>query len=168
MQKIDSSAAICATQIRRTVSQLHRKLRPGLQPDGISLAKLSVIGQVNRIGRITPTELAALEGVKIQTLTRLLAELEADGWLSRVPHESDGRQSLLAMTPQGKKRLEKAAQASDASLAKVIETNLTADERALLLRACSLLDGLHDALAGKQVSPVAAGEARQSPHKKST
>src|ERR1035438_5058183 len=107
------AATHCATQVRRTVSHLHRKLRPSLQQAGISMAKLSVVGQVFRAGQITPTELAAREGVKIQTLTRLLSELEADGWLGRVPHESDGRQFLLSVTPIGRKRLAKAGQASD-------------------------------------------------------
>jgi DNA-binding MarR family transcriptional regulator len=143
----DLSAALCATTIRRTVLQLCRKLRPSLQREGISMAKLSVIGQINRVGRTSPTELAAREGVKIQTLTRLLAELESEGWVVRAPHDSDGRQSLLSLTPQGKKRLKDAAQAKDASLAQIIESTLNANERSLLLRACLLLDGLDEALS---------------------
>jgi DNA-binding MarR family transcriptional regulator len=111
------------------------------------MAKLSVIGQINRVGRTSPTELAAREGVKIQTLTRLLAELESEGWVVRAPHDSDGRQSLLSLTPQGKKRLKDAAQAKDASLAQIIESTLNANERSLLLRACLLLDGLDEALS---------------------
>jgi DNA-binding MarR family transcriptional regulator len=154
------SAARCAAEIRRTVSHLHRKLRPRLLRDGISMAKLNVIGQINRVGRITPTELAAREGVKVQTLTRLLAELEADGWLSRLPHESDGRQTVLSVTRQGTKRLTEAARASDLALAEIIETTLTAGDRVLLLRACVLLDGLDAALGGKPNGPADAGEAR--------
>jgi DNA-binding MarR family transcriptional regulator len=54
-----------------------------LRRDGISVAKLSVIAHIKRVGSVTPSALAAHEGVKIQSLTRLLAELEADGWLMR-------------------------------------------------------------------------------------
>lgn len=147
----------CAAELRRTVSQLSRRLRPSLQRDGISLAKLSVIGQVHRAGRISPTELAAHEGVKLQTLTRLLAELEADGWLLRTRHETDGRQSLLSLTPQGKKRLAEAARASDASLSGVIGDVLGADDQILLLQACKLLDRLDAALGGK------AGRQQEAP-----
>jgi DNA-binding MarR family transcriptional regulator len=146
MTRDDPTAALCATSVRRTVSQLCRKLRPSFQREGVSMAKLSVIGQVNRFGRISPTELAAREGVKLQTLTRMLAELESEEWLVRVPHESDGRQSLLSLTPQGRKRLADAAKASDAALAKIMEATLSAEERRLLLRACALLDGLDEAL----------------------
>ena len=148
MEPTKSNATRCATQVRRTVSHLHRKLRASLQQAGISMAKLSVVGQAFRAGRITPTELAAREGVKIQTLTRLLSELEADGWLRRVPHESDGRRFLLSLTPIGRKRLAEAGQASDASLAKIIQTTLQAADVDLLLRACVLLERLDESLGG--------------------
>ena len=121
------------------------------------MAKLSVVGQLLRAGRITPTELAAREGVKIQTLTRLLSELEADGWLRRVPDESDGRQFLLSITPFGKKRLAEAGRSSDASLAKVIEATLRAADIDLLLRACTLLERLDESLGEALNSPAQRG-----------
>ncbi|MGH8821338.1 MAG: MarR family transcriptional regulator [Rhodoferax sp.] len=124
------------------------------------MAKLNVIGQIYRAGSITPTELAAREGVKIQTLTRLLAELEAEGWLTRVPDASDGRQSLLSMTPLGKKRLAGASRASDALLARIIGATLSADERTLLLRACVLLEGLGEAFGSQPAGLVATSGAR--------
>lgn len=160
MPNIDPTAALCAARIRRTVSQLCRKLRPSFQRDGVSMGKLSVIGQLNRAGPISPTELAVREGVKIQTLTRMLAELESEGWLIRTPHESDGRQSLLSLTPQGKKRLADAAKANDASLARIMEATLSADDRRLLLRACELLDGLDEALGGNKDGHGETGSAK--------
>jgi DNA-binding MarR family transcriptional regulator len=118
--------------------------------DGISMAKLSVIGQINRGGQLSPTELAAREGVKIQSLTRLLAELETEGWVLRVPNKADTRQSLLSLTPSGRKRLTDAAQEKDAALARIIDNTLSASERSVLLRACFLLDVLDDALSHVQ------------------
>ena len=153
MGMTDFDAAHCATQVRRTVSHLHRKFRPSLQQAGISMAKLSVVGQIFRAGQITPTELAAREGVKIQTLTRLLSELEADGWLRRVPHESDGRQFLLSITPLGKKRLAEVGRSTDATLAKVIQATLQAADVDLLQRACVLLERLDQSLGGAVDSP---------------
>jgi len=115
--------------------------------DGISMAKLSVIGQIHRGGQLSPTELAAREGVKIQSLTRLLAELETEGWILRVSNQADTRQSLLSLTPAGRKRLTDAARQQDASLARIIDETFSAKERAVLLRACFLLDALDDALS---------------------
>jgi DNA-binding MarR family transcriptional regulator len=125
---------------------LARKLRPSLRADGISVAKLSVIGQVHRAGNLTPTELAAREGVKLQTLTRLLAELEAGGWLRRTRDRADGRRSLLAMTPRGTKRLFEAARDTSDRLTRLIEVHLSVAERSLLLAGCALLERLDAAL----------------------
>ena len=146
MQIAPASSALCAKIVRRTVSHLARKLRPSLREDGISVAKLSVIGQVHRAGVLTPTELAAREGVKLQTLTRLLAELEAGGWLKRTRDRADGRRSLLAMTPRGTKRLFEAARDTSDRLTRLIESQLSVAERSLLLASCALLELLDAAL----------------------
>lgn len=137
----------CASQLRRTVAHLYQSLRPGLRQAGISMAKLSVVGQVFRAGALTPTELAAREGVKIQTLTRVLAELEAEGWLRREPHAADGRQSLLSLTPFGKGQLAKVGRASDAALTEAMQATLQPEDLALLQQACVVMERLDAALA---------------------
>ncbi|SPJ14560.1 Transcriptional regulator [Burkholderiales bacterium] len=148
MSKPGPDALGLAARIRRAVAPLSRKLRPSLQRDGISTAKLSLIGHLNRHGPVTPTELAAREGVKLQSLTRMLADLEADGWVVRAPHPSDGRQSLLTLTRVGAKSLANAAQSCDAVLAQIIATRCSASDRAVLRRACTLLDDLCDGMSG--------------------
>ena len=148
MTKTTTDAAGCAVRLRRAVLVLARRLRPALQRDGISAAKLSVIGQFYRNGPMTPTELATREGVKLPSLTRVVAELEGDGWLVRKAHVSDGRRTLLGLTAPGRKRLVAAAQASDAPLADAIATTISADERLVLLQACALLEKIGEALGG--------------------
>lgn len=142
MNASDTDATLCAVRLRAAVSLLSRRMRPALQHGGLSVAKLSVVGQLYRGGAMTPTELALREGVKLQSLTRLLAELEAEGWLARKPDATDGRRSLLSLTRLGAKRLAGGVQAGEASLAKVIARTLSSQERALLLQACELLDSI--------------------------
>ncbi|MGJ7510143.1 MarR family winged helix-turn-helix transcriptional regulator [Variovorax sp. GT1P44] len=156
MTQANTDSAQCAARLRSAVTTLSRRLRPTSQQGGLSVAKLSVVGQLYRGGAMTPTELAAREGVKLQSLTRLLAELEADGWLARKAHASDGRQSLLSLTRTGVKRLTSTVHAGDVSLARIIETTLTEAERALLLRACGILEGL-------VITLDAAGESGSTP-----
>ena len=150
-----AQAAHCAALLRKSVSSLSRRLRPPAMPEGLSLAKLSALGQLYRGGPISATELARREGVKIQSLTRLLAELEAAGWLVRKAHASDGRRSLLCLTRQGVKRLAEATLPGEAALARTIAAKLSASERALLLRACGLMDALEQSLSqgGAQEQP---------------
>lgn len=156
MQPSSSDAAQCANRLRGAVTLLSRRLRPALQDAGLSVAKLSVIGRLYRTGPMTPTELAHREGVMPQSLTRLLAELEADGWLARKADAADGRRSLLRLTPSGARRLVTAVQAGEASLAEIIDARLNPRQRALLLEACALLDDIAGVL-----DPAAAAARRE-------
>jgi len=152
-----SDAAQCAVRLRGAVTLLSRRLRPAVQDAGLSVAKLSVIGRLYRAGPLSPTELAQHEGVMPQSLTRLLAELEVEGWLARESDPADGRRSLLRLTRPGARRLVAAVQAGEASLAEVIDARLDPRQRALLMEACALLDDIADALA-----PAAALAGRRA------
>ena len=136
----------CAHRLRRVVSLLARPLRPKLQAEGITAAKLSVIGQLRFVGLMTATELAVREGVRIQSLTRLLAELEESEWITRGAHPTDGRQIVLSLSPSGMALLKRAGEQVDASLAQVIAEQLTVEEQAQLLAACVLLERLAKSL----------------------
>ncbi|RRH88591.1 MarR family transcriptional regulator [Variovorax beijingensis] len=156
---LDSADALqCAVRLRTAVSQFSRQLRSGAAaPDGPSVAKLSVLGQLHRHGPCTPTALAGHERVKLQSLTRLLAELEAEGWIGRAPHATDGRQWLLSLTPEGLRRLKALMRSREAALARAIGATLSGEQRALLLQACGLLDRIAGALEdGGEPSPGAA------------
>ena len=140
------NAEHCAVRLRTATMQLARQLRSTMQRDGLSQAMLSAMGQLYRGGAMTPTELARREGVKLQSLTRLLAELEAAGWITRQVNQADARQTVLSISPQGKKRLGAAVRGTELSLAKVIQTRLSDADQALLLRACALLETVTEAM----------------------
>jgi len=150
-------AAHVAVRLRASVSHLGRQLRAGMPPQALGTAALGALSHLYRRGPLTPTQLAQHEGVKLQTLTRLLAELEAAGHIRRRPHELDGRQSLLALTPRGARLLTGEAKRREASLASVLADRLAPDERAALLRACDLIDRVADKIA--EAAPVLASAA---------
>jgi DNA-binding MarR family transcriptional regulator len=139
-----------AVRLRATVSQLTRHLRSQATADSPGPAKFSVLGQLYRRGPLTPTQLALHERVKLQSLTRLLAELEAEGWVARRPYEGDARKSILSLTAAGAGLLRAEVHRREASLALALETQLSADERAQLLSACELIDRVADALGAPQ------------------
>ncbi|CAA2108685.1 MarR family winged helix-turn-helix transcriptional regulator [Variovorax paradoxus] len=149
MSSATPDPALCASRLRTSVSQLARQLRSSsVAPDGPSVAKLSVLGRLHLHGPCSPTALAAFERVKLQSLTRLLAELDAEGWTARTPHPSDGRQWLLSLTPEGTRRLKALMRSREAALAEAIDATLDRRQRALLLEACALIDGIADTLGG--------------------
>ncbi len=140
-------AAHVAVRLRASLSHLTRQLRALASPDGPGAAKLGVLGQLYRLGPMTPTRLAQCERVRLQTLTRLLAELEGDRLIRRRRDAQDARQTLLSLTPSGMRVLTSDAQRREASLASAIAQRLTAAEQASLAECCRLVDRLGDALA---------------------
>nr|WP_251010456.1 MarR family transcriptional regulator [Variovorax paradoxus] len=147
-----------AVRLRAAVSQLTRHLRSQGGADQPGSAKLSVLGQLYRRGPLTPTELAQHERVKLQTLTRLIAEIETDGLAERRAHEGDARKSILSLTAAGARLLTAEVHRREASLASALGTQLSAGERAQLLEACELIDRVSEGLDA-QPSTVPAGRS---------
>ena len=96
---------LTASELRRAVSRLHRRLRSLGPDDGMPLTKLSVLGQLFDRGPLTAGKIATLERVLPQSLTRTFNDLEADGLARRAPDPTDGRRSLLELTAAGRRAL---------------------------------------------------------------
>ena len=136
----------CAVRLRASVSGLTRRLRAVLPVNNISVAKLTVLAHLHRLGSLTPSELARRERVKLQSLTRLLAELEADRWIQREADAVDRRQSVISITAPGRRALAGDVHRREASLVDAVSVALSAKEQAQLLRACALLDRVAEAV----------------------
>ncbi len=133
-----------ARTLRRGVMSLARRLRAERAANGMSLAKISVLGHLARRGELTPSTLAAADRLRPQSLTRVLAELETDGLITRTRDAADGRQRRVALTPLGRSMLAADMRQRDEWLAAAMGRSLTGDERDLLVRAAALLERLAD------------------------
>lgn len=158
--KPSDDPAHVAIRLRAAVSHLGRQLRSGMPEQALGSAALGVLSQLYRGGALTPTQLARREGVRPQTLTRLLAELEAAGHVARRPHAHDGRQTLLTLAPRGARLLAAEAQRREASLAAALAEQLGPRERAALVKACALIDRLADAMAAERIETAAAAASK--------
>jgi len=152
-RKPPADAMHTAVRLRAAVSQLTRHLRSQGATDQPGSAKLSVLGQLYRRGPLTPTGLALHERVKLQTLTRLLAEIEAEGLIERRAHEGDARKSILSLTAAGARLLTAEVHRREASLASALSAQLNADERARLLAACELIDRVAEGMGAPEAQP---------------
>jgi DNA-binding MarR family transcriptional regulator len=82
-------------------AQLQRQLGHGTDDEGLTRARLSALGRLVLGGPCTLGQLAAREGVRPPTMTRLVHTMEAAGLVARERHQSDGRSILLHATPTG-------------------------------------------------------------------
>jgi DNA-binding MarR family transcriptional regulator len=140
---VDENAAqraAAATEVRRGVISLARRLRLERNEIGLTALELSVLGHLHRRGPLTPGELATAERVLPQSLTRTLAALEEAGLAYRQPDPADGRRSLLAVTENGHAALRSEMEQRDNWLAAAMSAELTSTEIELLRLAGSLLE----------------------------
>jgi DNA-binding MarR family transcriptional regulator len=147
-------------QIRRGSSRLARRLRFERPADGLALTKLAVLAHLYREGPATPGAIAAAERLQPQSLTRVLADLVDQGLITREQDESDRRQSVLALTPQGGRALAADMGARDDWLAQAME-ELSETEREVLYLAGKLMVRL-SGLGGRRAPGDSADRERSA------
>jgi DNA-binding MarR family transcriptional regulator len=121
--------------------RLARRMRTERADTSLSLTQLAALATVERAGPLTPGELATAERVQPPSMTRVVASLQEAGLVSRAPHPTDGRQVLLAVTPEGAALLREDRRRRELWLVRQV-AGLDDDERATLRRAAELLDRL--------------------------
>jgi DNA-binding MarR family transcriptional regulator len=75
---------------------------------GLGAARLSALSVLVFRGPLTVGQLAAAEGVRSPTMTRIVGGLEQAGFARRHTDEEDRRVTLVAATPEGERLLQEA------------------------------------------------------------
>jgi DNA-binding MarR family transcriptional regulator len=132
-----------AAELRVSVMRLRRRLANERHPDNeLSIGAMAVLGCLYRNGcELSIGELAQQERVQPPSMTRTVNCLETDGYVVRRPHETDGRQVLVALSEQGRTTLLADRARRDAWLAQRL-TELTPDERTALRNVAPILEKL--------------------------
>jgi len=133
-------ASIAAT-LRRGTTRLGRRLRAERPDTALSSNKIVVLGHLHRRGPASPGAIAAAERQQPQSFTRVFAELERDGLITRTTSPDDRRAAVLGLTEQGLRALVADMAERDAWLAEAL-TELTPAEARLLRIAGELMERL--------------------------
>jgi len=145
MTDIDNPLEI-AGALHRSATLLSRRLLAARAPEGLSPARLAVLGLLRREGPSTATALASELSIQPQSLTRLLADLTRRSLITRRTAAADRRQSLIEITEAGTALFLSDVQGRREKLAQVLATLLTPAERGLLMLAAGLMERLRDAI----------------------
>lgn len=94
-----TDSADVPARLALALGRLNRRLRSA--GGGLSHGLLSALATVNKDGPMRLAEVAHIEQVSAPSTTRLIAELEAQGLVSRRPDPLDGRAILITVTPLG-------------------------------------------------------------------
>ncbi|MFM9368414.1 MarR family winged helix-turn-helix transcriptional regulator [Streptomyces sp. Da 82-17] len=131
-----------AESLRWGVSRLATRLRAEQPGSGRPLTRLaaSVLANLRHDGPSTPSELAALEGLQTQSLTRVLNELEEQGSIRRARSDVDARRQNITITEAGRAALREHVRDGNLWLATALRENLSPAERGVLQIAAGLLE----------------------------
>jgi DNA-binding MarR family transcriptional regulator len=133
-----TSAPDLAGRLRLTIVRAARRLRQEAGTE-LSPSLTAALSTIERHGPLTPGEVAARERIQRPTATRVLARLEEQGLIDRMPDVRDRRSSLLTASETGRDLLAELRTRKTAFLASRIE-QLEPDERAALERAADILE----------------------------
>ena len=137
-QTLEETAAHLRLVINRAARRMRQEAGTEMRP---SRASALVTAELH--GPLTPSELAAIEGVKRPTATRILRGLEGEGLIERTPDPNDGRSALISITAEGRERLRRLRSRKNAYLARRMRA-LSAADLETLGRAAAILEQMLD------------------------
>jgi DNA-binding MarR family transcriptional regulator len=127
-----------AERVHSAAIRLLRRLRKSDAAQGLSGPKSSALSVLVFGGSQTLKDLAAAEQVRAPTMSRLVAEMEAEGLATKAGDKSDGRVVRIAATAKGKALLEAGRERRLEVLTAQVEA-LSRAERETLQRAAEIL-----------------------------
>jgi DNA-binding MarR family transcriptional regulator len=106
--EIDATAA--CLRLLRVASRLIRNLEAHFSHHGLSQARFLVLVVLERTAEkhLMPVEIAKQMGISKKNTARLLNFMEDDKLIRRTSHDTDGRASVITVTPKGRSLLDKA------------------------------------------------------------
>ncbi|UUZ57821.1 MarR family transcriptional regulator [Nocardioides sp. B-3] len=105
VEAVSRTDAGLAAELRTSVMRLRRRLSVERHPDNqLSIGSMVVPGLLHRNDAQTVGELARAEKVQPPSMTRTVTSPEDGGFVTRRPHETDGRRVVVEITDWGARR----------------------------------------------------------------
>lgn len=138
---LDPTPFLVIGRMHRVANALTTELVSVYAEFGLGEGEFDVLATLRRQGgdfALTPSDLSEQTVVTSGAVTKRVDRLVARGYVQRQPSGTDGRSRLVALTPAGKKLIDKAFTAHMANEARLIEA-LSPTERAGLERGLRVL-----------------------------
>lgn len=132
-------ASTLALEIRTISGKLKRRLREHGERTDLTPSQVSVVLQLEKDGSATVSSLARAEGMRPQSMSAVITPLQQAGLVRGAPDPSDGRQTLMCLTPKCLKLLKEGRAARQDWLTRRIAQKLSAQEQEKLRTSLELL-----------------------------
>jgi DNA-binding MarR family transcriptional regulator len=136
------SAVRASQEVRSVIGRLRRRIRAAAGTEDISLTQASVLARLTDNEGLTTSDLAAVEGMRHQSMATTVAALADLGLVERRRDPGDGRRLLIALTAEGRRRAEEGRQARGEWLTAELQNKCTEEERQTVITAMAVLERL--------------------------
>ena len=143
-EAVPSTTAALVEELADLFGKLKRKLRAQASAGDLTPSQIAVLVHLDRAGPTTVSALARLEGVRPQSMGATVASLEDLGLVRGLPDPSDGRQTILSLTPKCESMIRSGRAARHQWLQRAISSKLTPQEQVQLRAALGLLNRIVD------------------------
>ena len=149
------------TEFRRSVTRLGRLLSASMPKGELTPTKLTALGILHREGPLSANALASRLGILPQSLTRIIADLENEGLLTRTRDAHDGREHILEPTTRAVALMRAEGMRRDVVMREAMQRTLTSIEIDLLFVAARAINKLADAW----IIPETTKQRQETRHK---
>ncbi len=134
--------SVLATEIRAVFRKIKLHLREHGGNSDLTPSQISVVLRLEKDGSATVSSLARAEGMRPQSMSAVVTPLQDLGLVRGAPDPSDGRQTLISLTPKCLKWLQEGRAARQDWLTTRIAQKLSVQEQEKLQTALELLTRL--------------------------
>ncbi|MFZ0633828.1 MAG: MarR family transcriptional regulator [Acidobacteriaceae bacterium] len=138
-----SSQTTLARTLAAEIRAVYRKLKLRYREHGggndLTPSQASVLLRLEKEGSATVSALARAEGMRPQSMSAIVAPLQESGLVMGAPDPSDGRQTLMSLTPKCLKWLQEGRAARQDWLTATISQKLSVHEQEKLQATIELL-----------------------------
>lgn len=109
---------VAVTSVMRAHQILLARVETALRPYGLSFSRYELLRLLafSKSGALPITKASDRLQVHVTSVTHAIRRLESDGLVRRVPHPTDGRTTLVALTDQGRCTVEDATRTLNAEV----------------------------------------------------
>jgi len=132
-------ASALALEVRTLIGKFRRKLRDQTGHEDFTSSQASVLLRLEKDGPATASNLARAESMRAQSMSAVIAPLEAAGLVGGAPDPNDGRQTILSLTQKCRELIHERRAAKQDWLTRMILAKLSAQEQEALAAAVEIL-----------------------------
>ena len=132
-------ASALALEVRTLIGKFRRKLRDQTSHEDFTSSQASVLLRLEKDGPATASNLARAESMRAQSMSAVIAPLEAAGLVGGAPDPNDGRQTILSLTQKCRELIHERRAAKQDWLTRMILAKLSAQEQEALAAAVEIL-----------------------------